>query len=214
MGATAAEVGVAIPGVDSVRWTRTTTRAVTVDATGTIYLPNGTITDVIRVRAYDLHFDEFESKSFLGWQELNIPGVVESPSRDTTITYSFYSTDFPLPVLNFTIGLDDSVGDGGISFHHPPRMMTVGRNEGQLNGFSLNPNPTQDGQLTLHAEAAWPSGLVVNVYNTAGQRVATRESAAVVGQSLELDLGEQPAGLYVVQISSSAGQWQQRVIKR
>jgi|GEM_PF-4360888 len=77
----------------------------------------------------------------------------------------------------------------------------------QLEGYTLAPNPTADGRLTLTQPngARWADAATLSLYTALGQQLRPLPVPAGSSAALALDLHDLPAGLYFLQLTLADG---------
>ena len=103
-------------------------------------------------------------------------------------------------------------GTGGCT-SLPSTALTVTATSKPLAGSSLNvfPNPTHDGRLTLEL-IGYGKAARLTVLNALGQVVRTQELAAGQRQAT-VDLTAQPAGVYLLRVSTDGGSDLRRIVR-
>lgn len=79
------------------------------------------------------------------------------------------------------------------------------------NVFNLYPSPT-NGQVTLDFGIAAPSDYDITVYNTLGEQVKTIHVDMLSERTLSLDLRDQAAGIYFVEVRNKAEKVTRRIV--
>ncbi|WP_066508234.1 YDG domain-containing protein [Rufibacter sp. DG15C] len=76
------------------------------------------------------------------------------------------------------------------------------------------PNPTFTGKVSLEAGRGQGGTAVITLLNGNGQIISKQETVLVEGQPLELDLTQQKAGMYYLQVENGAGRSTCRIAKQ
>lgn len=77
--------------------------------------------------------------------------------------------------------------------------------------FSIYPSPS-NGQLTLDFGNAAPADYDITVYNTLGEQVKVQHVEMLSEQTLQLDLRDQSAGIYFIEVRSQSDKVTRRVV--
>ncbi len=80
--------------------------------------------------------------------------------------------------------------------------------DGEVRETIAFPNPSY-GELGIRLRDNWEGPFTIQVYSTSGQQVLRRQSYS---QQIHLDLTDQPAGVYVVEVIGPDARWQERVM--
>lgn len=87
------------------------------------------------------------------------------------------------------------------------------RDAGLQQALSVYPNPSRDGRFTLNLSTALPQATEVRVTDALGREVyRTTLSATTRNSGTTLDLHQQRAGLYTLELRSAAGVAQQKLV--
>lgn len=77
--------------------------------------------------------------------------------------------------------------------------------------FSVYPSPS-NGKVTLDFGIAAPSDYDITVYNTLGEVVSTEHVAMLSERTMQLDLSDQSAGIYFVEVRNSSEKVTRRIV--
>lgn len=79
--------------------------------------------------------------------------------------------------------------------------------------FLIYPNPSTTGQFTVQLPASVKTGpAVLRVLDALGREVDSHTVAQASGLQLPIDLSRQPSGVYVLQLNTTAGSTQQKLV--
>lgn len=159
----------------------------TADGYGTLTLPNGTFTNVLRVKTVQDYKDSFD---FMG-------DAYEYKYFFTT--YSYYSNDYRLPLLNISYNeiTEPFLGSTSVSksvAFYPNSTTSVQENE--KTNISVYPNPANDRFFVSNNNNAEIT--TVEILDITGKSVLLTPYTA--GNGISTD--ELPAGIYMVRIWS------------
>jgi hypothetical protein len=76
------------------------------------------------------------------------------------------------------------------------------------------PNPTPSGKVNLEVSNISETAATITVFHSAGKVVLQKQVQLVSGASVEIDLADQKAGVYLVQVQTGASKETLRVIKQ
>lgn len=163
------------------------TRDVHVDGWGTLQLPNGTLTNVLRVHTI---------KHVVS--DINYFGV-PVPLNDLIHSYAFYHADYGLPVLQVD-GKIDEAGEFELGFIHYTNSIL---NTSDVNSTKivLYPNPSSTSFSISGVEEH--EILRIQIYNQLGQKVGNSTQVAHLAN-----------GIYTVEVETAAGRMVERLIKK
>ncbi len=172
-------------------WGTTTVKA---DGTGTLKLPNGTFTNVMRVHTFQSWTD---SASFLG-----NPEVFKSKIN----TYAWYLPGNHLPIAY--VQADSLKGNKTAQGSYDQLISTgIEAPEAFENGINLYPNPAKD-QVNIGVSMNQTAEVTVRVYDAVGHEVvAPMVKTLYSGYSiLTLNVTQLPAGMYFTRIATETEQ--------
>lgn len=176
-----------IAGVDSVRYTSTIYRSVSVDAWGTLVLGGGTY-NTIRMFTIEHAIDMIEAHTLFGW----IP-FSNSDVTDTSYGWWGETRGYLLCQVN--------ISDGSVSSIDYLDPNSVGVDEPTVVDYhvSIFPNPTS-GTITVLAEDS--KAATVELMDVKGTLVRTVQ---LTGLRSETDLGDLAGGLYIYRVRDAKG---------
>jgi hypothetical protein len=205
---------IGVTQVDSVRFKRMIDRTDVIDGWGTVILPNDTFPDVLRLKRTERTRDSLFAKlPILGWTNNLSAFGIPSVFVDSSFTYQFWANGRLLPVLQFEVDVNDTVGFTGITYQGTIPQ-TSGRREGQaIAGLTLYPNPAA-GVATLQAQM--PAGAVrVAVLDAQGRTAwAAHETHSGGTFYLQVPAEQLAPGLYVVQVQATGATQSLRLLRQ
>jgi len=166
------------------------------DSYGTLILPNGTYTNVLRIMTIDAELDSV----FVG-------GVFVKSFPLVRTQYSWFAADSKGPLMS--IEIMDNAGLGTVDT--VAYYTTSGSNIGDLSAnavSSLNvfPNPADDHiNVVFDLSGNWP--VAISIVNQVGQ-VVQKRNAAGIGQAAvneRFDVADMPSGIYFVNVNCECG---------
>ncbi len=179
-------------GADSVRLKNVTTKYDTISAYGSVTTPSGTY-DVLRNSVTEYSVDSTWAKAFGAW------GFIEE-SRDTSYYHDFWSdhasAKFPVATMNMD-STNSQVTD--IDWLLGLSPASVSKEDPVQRSVLLYPNPTR-GKLRVEMEGV--SNGIVEVMDLQGRTVQTETFQS---ERIILDTGDQPKGLYLLQVMNDKG---------
>ncbi|MDW3652001.1 MAG: endonuclease [Bacteroidia bacterium] len=141
-------------------------------------------------------------------------------ARNTTLVRKASVTD---PTTNYTLAEWDAYGSNTFSFlgahtfgNPPARLAEENISAILIQEVKAWPNPFYD-QLIVNYEISGDTEVEMDIYSLTGQRVKLLKSPGFImaGQHQQkLDLGEIPAGIYLLRLRSSTDQKVIRIVKR
>lgn len=185
--------GVSIVLVAEVRMSATSN--VLADAYGTLTLPTGTYTDVLRIRILDEEIDS-----------IFVKGILTSVETTFRTQYLWYAPHSKTPLLSYEIvevaGTTDTV-----CFYSPTGSGASENAQAGLSGLNVYPNPASD-FLMVESGTAGPAKVYISLVNQLGQSMFSgeRDQLRAGPISERIDIGSFPAGIYFVRISNAAGE--------
>ena len=171
----------------------------TVDAWGTLILPEGTFEDVLRVR-YDIT-GEFTSIEF----------DVEETVSLTETSYAYYKAGIALPLMVAGERVQGESTFLSTRFYDPT---TIGIEEvTALNNVSLYPSPAND-FLHVELDLVQSSDVTVEIYDMTGKRVLLHnEGASPAGANVfSLPVSSLASGVYVATVRTQKGNITKRFV--
>jgi hypothetical protein len=167
---------------------RTGNTTVTADGYGTLIIPSGTFTNVMRVHFVQNYKD---SANFGG-----TPYIITYTNDE----YMWYSNSAHA-ALAATFTFSSTPGGGSSAGFYLGSPVGIDEISGYLDGFRVFPNPVQD-DLTIDFNLIESSAYVVSIYNTLGQSVlrSESESQAIGKTSVQMNVSELTEGIYFAEI--------------
>jgi hypothetical protein len=110
---------------------------------------------------------------------------------------------------------DDQDGSGGIFKTSVSALGTrQGQNAALQQALTVYPNPSAGGVFTLKLNSGVKAGTQVTVFDAMGRRVYTRElnGTAVNAQAANVDLSQQKAGVYTLELRTAEGTAQKKIV--
>lgn len=164
-------------------------RTVTADGYGTLVLPYGTVSNVLRVHTTETY------------QQV-IPSL-PNPLNYTVETYAWYRSDWNFPVMVISTESID-VSPQPVSVAYYTQYISTGQQNVELAQFALRsyPNPASS-QATIEFSLPQTVSVALNLYSINGQlldTVLSGEQMASGKQSANLDVSAYPAGVYLAEL--------------
>ena len=172
-----------------------------VDAYGTLILPWGTFSNVLRVHTITVFTESLGS-------------IVVNAYRSET--YIWYKPGFHNALMEVDIDTTGAAGPyiSGAEYYKGPFNTTglQSLNPGQ-SGLVVYPNPANDA-MHISFDAADPAATSVTVADMTGRTIATMGSDRIVKgkNDLTFPATELPAGIYIVQLHTEAGLVSKKVV--
>lgn len=169
-----------LSGTDTI-WL-TTSKSISGVGTGTLMLPGGTYTDVLRISGQTI-------------QSYTTNGLSDGVVYTTLVNY-YYSEKISLPLLSSVIMSSNGPGDFAPLTQFMSAVLTGIKqetNEG-VSGIMITPNPASD---VVHISTLSNNTVEITLSNSFGE-VVFRQS--LFAQSVEFNLSQFPGGLYTVTI--------------
>jgi hypothetical protein len=166
------------------------------DAYGTLVLPSGTHTNVLRVQRKSHEKDSASGTAFYSYNE----------------TYTWYKAGFssPLLILNYydTTGLG-TMALTDIIYYTGGNTTSVNENTPASVKFEAYPTPATD-ILHIKLEGKWDENVEIILTNAMGRVVMQQE---VNGKNeVALNVADLPAGIYITQVKCQSASATQKVI--
>jgi hypothetical protein len=174
-----------IPFVDSARYKNIQARDILADGYGTLTLPVGQFTNVLRVKEINLQTDSIWVHTFLGWSLYQ-----DSIYTDSTFTWWNETKGYYLAQATYT-GPDLS----RITYEDP---VIVGRPEPMANAFQVYPNPAQDRIFIATDGKAYD----VRITDLQGRTVAQQK---LIGAQAEVTVSQLQRGYYLYTLLDKNG---------
>lgn len=173
---------------NSIPLTRSGTTTSTADGYGTLILPYGTLTDVMRVKIVQDYQDYYQSTQFYDYQ--------------VTI-YVWYKAGIHYPVFSLTSMSVNGGAPTEYGSYLDASAVGVGLNESAIaQSLTVFPNPSSD-LVNVNLNLASSSDLNISVINMLGEAViisATEKTSGIVNKSI--DVSALPAGIYLIQLQA------------
>lgn len=170
-------------GID---YERSGTIAVEADAYGTLILPGGTVTDVLRIKSVEEYTDTYDL------------GVLNYNSE----VYTWYKPGIHYPLLALT-RLTTDFQYLAYGFYLDPNSVGITDAPAKNLTMSVSPNPATT-TTTIRFNLKTREQVKLTVLNSLGQEVAAIENAALAPGSYSYNLAAQdfPRGIYFVKMQS------------
>jgi hypothetical protein len=167
------------------------------DGYGTLILPNGTYTDVLRVRTIEMSTD-------------SVSAALKNQSN--SVSFSWYAPDWDYPVL--TMLTFESSGFISASSRVVQFLSTTstGLEEDMGVGFRVYPNPAS-GLLRVEFEAGLASEAVLSVFDLAGKELRREQLPAMAGKTV-IGLEGLSPGVYLIRLEVNGKSAIRRVMIR
>jgi photosystem II stability/assembly factor-like uncharacterized protein len=123
-------------------------------------------------------------------------------------TRSHTALDVAAPTVAWSAALDAATGQGLGVYKLTSTALAAAKDVALQRGLSVFPNPSTDGRFTVKL-AALPAEAQLLVFDALGRTVRTQPLTTA---ALALDLSQQPAGVYTLQIRTGAGTAQQKLV--
>ncbi len=190
---------------DSLRIDFASIRTDKVDAWGTLKIPGGTF-DVLRERRFTIDETRIEMKVNLLRIWVDITPILfntpqGNPSRDTTISYYFWSNTAKEPIAVATVkGLTDSASSIDYKYFLVSPVENAVSNDSKI---KLYPNPVSSA-FYLDLE---PAGQFVLTLNDATGKVLWKQNIESAGhQTIQIPVNHLPDGMYWGVLHDATGQ--------
>jgi hypothetical protein len=169
------------------------------DAWGTLILPNGTLTNVIRVKTHELTTD---LASFQGLPITN---------QNDNYTYSFFAPGKTFPVLTYTETNSSQIPQPvtTVQYNSTPNI-SVEESEVK-SAIRLLENPVSNGQISLFLPPSLPIQHV-HVLDICGRTVEVLDVPETSG-FVTLSLASAPHGIYLLEVFTALGPVHLRFIR-
>jgi hypothetical protein len=215
---------IALPGVDSIRLKRMAQRFDTLDAWGSLIIPNDTIAQTLRLKRRENLVDSIftiGASAGCGVFIEFIPGVpievVPCATPSTEFTYQWWAPNRKSPVLSFTVDEADTVGGfSGVQYQYREPAQDTSNRLGEETGIAALQVYPVPAQATLVVEYQLQSAQPVDVRLTdaLGRIVLQQNHLQPAGaQRLELPTAELPTGAYWLLLRTSNGTEARRFVK-
>jgi hypothetical protein len=179
---------------------RAGTITVTADGHGTLILPDGTLTDVLRVHVVEDYVDNYT----LG----GVPNTINYYSD----IYLWYKPGTHFPVLAFT-DLTSDISSNQYGVYHYPGTVGIDEQENKNISVTVMPNPaSQMANVTLNLLKQ--ENVHIALVNALGQTVVSLEETTLQPGTHQLPLNIQalPGGIYFVNVKTENGISNQRLL--
>jgi hypothetical protein len=182
---TADASGFGIPFVDSARYKNIQDRDLLADGYGTLTLPVGPFTNVLRVKEINSQTDSIWIHSFLGWSLFS-----DSVYTDSTFTWWDGSKGYYLAQASYIGGNLNT-----IRYEDP---VIVGKPEPTVRAFSVYPNPSRD-RVYFDTDGKVYD---LRITDLQGRLVAQHRLS---GSHAEVQVGNLPVGCYIYTLLDKNG---------
>ena len=166
------------------------------DGYGTLILPSGSYSNVLRIRTITDYIDSTASGGF--------PNMIHH-------FFDFYTWHSPTEGPLLTLGTTTTTFIGGTSSQSFAKLIhwsAVGIPNLQAEPLNVYPNPATE-QLYIDLPTDVEQNATLNVYDLAGRRVKTTTVAQSERQTISVD--ELPTGTYMLTLRSADKVWRQKV---
>ena len=166
------------------------------DSYGTLILPNGTYTNVLRIITIDAEIDSL-------FMEGNF--IMEFSVVRTQFTW--FAPDSKGPLLS--IEILDNAGLGSIdtvAFYSSAESGIIDGHPGPVSHLSVFPNPAED-HVVIEFNALQHTGISISIVNQVGQMMISKKTANdhTGSVSERIDVSTLPSGIYFAHISCDCG---------
>lgn len=169
------------------------------DAWGTLILPSGTHTNVVRFYDITHHTDSVS------------PSTVTSSRMNRHI---FYKPDFHWPLLVVYFGMVDGeyvTNYASYTVQLPPAPSFV-NSAVSTNGISVSPNPATD-LLHIHLQTPLAGSAHATLTDMTGRTISTHTYDLHTGaNTMTYDIATLPAGIYLLQVNTPTEHYVQKVM--
>ena len=165
------------------------------DGKGTLILPGNTLSNILRLKSV-------QTLTFF------TSGIIPvGTARQTILSYYHSSSKFPVLSITYTSITPISGSATATSFANGNAgFFVVGINENQRDEIKIYPNPSSGIVQISVSESANPGGVVV--------RSLTGEIVLAGAFQKTVDLSAMPAGIYLIQVTTSKGLLRQTVVRQ
>ena len=182
--------------------TTTTYSTSEVDGYGTLTTPIGTFNNVIRV--HSISHDTISSFNTSN-NSMNYSGYISDG-------YAWFANGYHGALANcakrIDVATNSVIGSYGDYFKYGYGSIGVNEVMG-IKNIALQPNPTNTSTtLTFNNEL---SSATIEVMNITGQTIFKKENVA--GKQTQIDLSNQAAGIYFIEVKQAAEVWRGKVVK-
>lgn len=143
-----------------------------------------------------------------------------SISRDNGATWAtidnraqYLSVSFASGTVGWAGGFTAPTGGGGIGKYTGTNILT-NRNAELQKALAVYPNPSATGVFTVQLASGLKTGATVRVFDVVGRQVAaqTLNATAVAAKSTTVDLSNEKAGIYTLELRTDTGVAQQKLV--
>ena len=168
--------------------------SVTADAYGTLLLPNGTFTNVLRTLTTDVEIDS-----------IFVKGMFVSTMTTNRTQYHWFAPDSKGPL--FSMEVSDCSGDCDTTCYYTMQESIIGEAPaGSISELSIFPNPA-DEYVVVELNSFANAEIAVSIVNQVGQLVQTRTLTASVQSRIneKFEISDLPPGIYFVNVNCDCG---------
>jgi hypothetical protein len=162
--------------------------------------------------ATEINNDFFQvERSLDGKTFVSVGKVKGNGNSSTLIKYQFVDAQAPAGTVYYRLRQVDFDGKFELS-----KVIAVSAQGGSLaiGVVKAYPNPTFTGKVSLEAGKGQGGSAIITLLNGNGQIISKQETVLVEGQPYELDLTQQKAGMYYLQVENGAGRSSSRIVKQ
>ncbi|QNH60710.1 T9SS type A sorting domain-containing protein [Hymenobacter sediminicola] len=143
-----------------------------------------------------------------------------SISRDNGATWTtidnqaqYLSVSFASGTVGWAGGFTAAAGGGGIGKYTGANILS-NRNVELQKALAVYPNPSTNGIFTVQLASGLKSGASVRVFDVVGRQVTsqTLNATAIAAKSTTVDLSNEKAGIYTLELRTEAGVAQQKLV--
>ncbi|TGE28992.1 T9SS type A sorting domain-containing protein [Hymenobacter metallicola] len=123
------------------------------------------------------------------------------------------TVDFASRTAGYTGAVTSASGTGGV-YKASATILSTARNSELQKALAVYPNPSSSGVFELQLRSGIKAGTSVRVFDALGRQVLNQHlnATAVASQVAPIDLSKQKAGLYTLELRTSAGVAQQKLV--
>lgn len=142
-------------------------------------------------------------------------GYLWYPGGETTPTITVDTTGFGIGTHMFIAYVDDANACRGADTIMVEFLDCTGIGElAGVSNISIFPNPGQ-GVFTLQMLSEKPMEINISIYNNVGVNVYQEEKRMIKEtENIRIDLGNQPSGIYMLNVYNRSGQWIEKLVIR
>ncbi|SHL84189.1 T9SS type A sorting domain-containing protein [Hymenobacter psychrotolerans] len=133
--------------------------------------------------------------------------------KDIDTGTSYTAISFASPSVGYAGGFSSTTGGGAIGKYTGSNVLS-NRNTELQKSLSVYPNPSSNGIFTVQLASGLKSGASVRVFDVVGRQVAaqTLNATAIAAKATTVDLSNEKAGIYTLELRTEAGVAQQKLV--